>query len=508
MIFIRTKLNKKNPLNLMKSEKKEIVMVGAGIMSATLSMFLKQLNPAVNIKLYEMLDVAADESSSAMNNAGTGHSGFCELNYTSLRPDGTMDISKAVEVASQFELSKEFWAYLVKNHYISSPDAFINSVPHYSFVDGETDVNFLKKRYEAMYNHPLFKEMEYSEDFDQIKKWIPLVMENRPSGQKVAATRIGIGTDVNFGALAQEIFENLEKKKEIEINLNHKVKNLTRTQDGKWDIKVKNLKTGEKFHTLADFVFIGAGGGAILLLEKSNIQEVRGFGGFPVGGEWLVCNNDEVVKKHHAKVYGKAQIGAPPMSVPHLDTRIIDGKQKLLFGPFAVFSTKFLKHGSFLDLFKSLRFENIGAMILAGWRNMDLTKYLVEQVKLTKAQKVESLRDYLPTAKVEDWNEEVAGQRVQVIQKDKEKGGVLKFGTEVICSADGSIAALLGASPGASTAAAIMLNLIKQCFPEEYNSPEWQKKLSEMAPSFNRTLDDEYCVQTRQRTHQILGLPM
>ncbi|WP_128332122.1 malate dehydrogenase (quinone) [Apibacter sp. HY039] len=495
--------------NRKETSKKEVVLIGAGIMSATLSMMLKQLDPEIHIKVYEMLDEMADESSSAMNNAGTGHSGFCELNYTPELADGTIDISKAVYVASQFELSKEFWSYLVEHGYISSPDNFIHTTPHYSFVTGEKDINFLRKRYETIHKHPLFKQMEYSEEYSGIKNWIPLVMEGRSREEKNAATKIRLGTDVNFGSLTKEMFSTLIENGEIEMNLHHKVKDLTRREDGRWDIKVKNRDTEETFTTTADFVFIGAGGGAILLLEKSGIREARGFGGFPVGGEWLVCTNEAVIKRHHAKVYGQAGIGAPPMSVPHLDSRTIDGKQQLLFGPFAVFSTKFLKHGSFLDLFKSLRFENIGAMIQAGWHNMDLTKYLIDQVKLTKSQKIDSLKQYFPEAVSEDWEEKVAGQRVQVIEKDEKKGGVLKFGTEVISSEDGSLSALLGASPGASTAVAIMLDLLKECFSEEFNSPQWQAKLKEMVPSYAGNFNDEaYCDQVRQRTHTLLGLEL
>lgn len=491
----------------MNREKKEVVCIGAGIMSATLSMLLIKLMPEATIKVYEVLNEVAGESSSALNNAGTGHSGFCELNYTPEISDGSIDISKAVHTASQFELSKEFWSYLVTQQYISSPDTFIHSTPHYSFVEKEKDIQFLKKRYNAMIKHPLFKCMKYSEDRKEIESWIPLVMEGRNEKQKVAATRIDLGTDIDFGALTREIFNHLQSKNEIELHLNHKVKDIDKMNDGKWNLKILNKKTDESFLVTADFVFIGAGGGAILLLEKSGIREARGFGGFPVGGEWLICNNEKIVQRHHAKVYGKANLGAPPMSVPHLDTRMIMGEKKLLFGPFAVFSTKFLKHGSFLDLFKSLQFENIGAMIEAGWHNMDLTQYLIDQVKLTKKQKIEALKEYLPMAAIEDWDEEVAGQRVQVIEKDKEKGGVLKFGTEVIYAKDTSIAALLGASPGASTAVDIMINLIKQCFPEEYKSAKWQSKLTEMIPSFNKDFNEEsYCDDVRKKSHEILQL--
>ena len=400
----------------MEQKSADIVLIGAGIMSATLAVLLKELNPNFNITLFEKLDVVSGESSDALNNAGTGHSGYCELNYTPQKPDGSIDIKKAIDVAKWFELSREFWAYLVESGHIKNPSDFIRSTPHISFVWGENDVNFLQKRWEALHTHPLFQGMQYSEDYATLKEWMPLVMEGRTPSQKVAATKMDQGTDVNFGALTRSIVADLFLQKGIELKVAHEVKKLKKVGD-KWVVKVKNLTTDNKFKVEADFVFIGAGGGSLYLLEKSGIEEAEGFGGFPVSGEWLICNNPEVIEKHYVKVYGKAKVGAPPMSVPHLDSRVIDGKNQLLFGPFAGFSTKFLKNGSYWDLPKSIEWSNIKPMLAAGLHNIPLTKYLIEQVRQSKDEKIEALREFFPNAVGSDWDEAVAGQRVQVIKK-------------------------------------------------------------------------------------------
>ncbi|GEM51012.1 malate dehydrogenase (quinone) [Empedobacter brevis] len=489
----------------MEKQPQEVVLVGAGIMSATLSILLKKINPAIKISVFEKLDKIGFESSDAFNNAGTGHSAFCELNYTPMDKNGVVNIDKAINIAKQFETSKEFWSYLVENNYVSSPEKFLRPTPHMSFVWGDDDVNFLRKRYEKLSQHPLFKEMEYSEDISKIKEWTPLIVDGRKGNEKVAATHMNLGTDVNFGELTRQIFKGLQDKNEITLETEHEVKDLTRLSNGKWAIKVKDLKSGSNKAVNADFVFIGAGGGAILLLQKSGIPESKKFGGFPVGGQWLICQNEEVIKKHHAKVYGKAKIGAPPMSVPHLDTRVIDGKQSLLFGPFATFSTKFLKYGSNCDLFKSVNVGNVGFLMNCGLNNIDLTKYLIEQVMLSKAKKVESLREYFPEAKLEDWFEQTAGQRVQVIEQQNGKG-VLKFGTEIVTSQDGSISALLGASPGASTSVSAMLNLMKQCFPELMKN-NWNEAIKEMIPSYGEDLAQAELVEaSRARTTKVLKI--
>lgn len=469
----------------MEHKPTEIVLIGAGIMSATMAILIKELIPNSNITLFEKLDVVSGESSDALNNAGTGHSGYCELNYTPEKEDGSIDVKKAIQVAKSFQLSKEFWAYLVKSGHIKDPKEFIRKTPHLSFVWGDEDVSFLRKRFEALKQNPYFAEMEYSEDFETLKSWMPLVMEGRSTNQQVAATKMEDGTDVNFGSLTRLIVADMFLKKDINLKVAHEVKNLKKLENGRWEVKVKNLATDKKLKVEADFVFIGAGGGSLWLLEKSGIEEAEGFGGFPVSGEWLICKNPEIIEQHYVKVYGKAKVGAPPMSVPHLDSRVIDGKNQLLFGPFAGFSTKFLKNGSYWDLPKSIEWSNIKPMLAAGLHNLPLTKYLIEQVSQSSDEKLEALREYYPNANGKDWEEAIAGQRVQVIKKDEKEGGILQFGTEIVHSKDGTIAALLGASPGASTSVQIMLDVIEKCFPDKLK--EWEPKIREMIPSYKMT---------------------
>lgn len=486
----------------------DILLIGAGIMSATLGIMLKHLEPDLNIEIFERLDIAAAESSDAWNNAGTGHSAFCELNYTPENKDGSIETEKAVQIAEQFELSRQFWSYLVKNNTIASPKDFIKSIPHISFVWGESNVNFLHKRWEALSKNALFKGMEFSANASKIKEWIPLVMQNRPESDKIAATLMKEGTDVNFGTLTRSMFDNLQKQPNVNLHFHQEVKKIKKQKDSSWTVKLKDLNTGTSRKINAKFVFIGAGGGSLYLLEKADIPEGKGFGGFPVSGQWLRCTNPDVIKEHHAKVYGKASVGAPPMSVPHIDTRVINGKEELLFGPYAGFSTKFLKNGSYLDLVKSIQADNILPMLSAGFKNIPLTKYLIEQVRQSPKDRLEALKEYVPTAKLSDWELEIAGQRVQVIKKDENGGGVLEFGTEVVSAADGSLACLLGASPGASTAVAIMLELFEKCFPEKLATAEWQSKLKEMIPSYGQELNEnpELSTQIREFTSKTLQL--
>lgn len=486
----------------------DVVLIGAGIMSATLGVMLKQLQPELNIDIYERMDAVATESSDAWNNAGTGHSAFCELNYTPELPDGTIDTAKAVKIAESFEISRQFWASIIESGFICPPKNFIRSVPHISFVWGDKNVAYLKKRYAALKKHPLFREMEYSEEPEVLKRWIPLVMKGRDNSQRVAATRMTIGTDVNFGALTRCMFNKLKEMPGTTLNFQHEVISLKQDKNGLWHIRFKDLLTGRKREVSSRFVFIGAGGGSLPLLLKSGIEEGKGFGGFPVSGQWLVCTNPDTIEKHDAKVYGKAEVGSPPMSVPHLDTRVINGKKALLFGPYAGFSTKFLKNGSFLDLLFSLRVSNIIPMISAGLANIPLTRYLIEQVRQSPEDRMGALKDYYPEANMSDWKLETAGQRVQVIKKDAKKGGILEFGTEVVSEADGSLAALLGASPGASTAVSIMLSLLPRCFKEEFKSSRWQNKLKELIPSFGQPLNEnpQLCAGLRTWTSKVLNL--
>jgi len=466
--------------------KSDVILIGAGIMSATLGTLLKELAPDWKITVFEKLEKAGEESSHELNNAGTGHAALCELNYTSEKKDGSIDIKKAINVNEQFQVSRQFWSYLVNNKLINNPQDFIMPLPHMSLVQGKENVEFLKKRHETMIKNPLFEGMEFSNDPEILKKWIPLIMDSRPAGEDIAATKIDTGTDVNFGALTRMLIDHL-KAKDVDVNYNHSVESLKQASDGSWEVRVHDLDGCKMEYHSAKFVFLGAGGGSLELLQKSGIPEGKHIGGFPISGLFLQCNNPEVAEQHHAKVYGKAKVGAPPMSVPHLDTRYIDNKKSLLFGPFAGFSPKFLKTGSNMDLFASVKPHNITTLLAAGVKEMGLTKYLIQQLMLSKEQRMEELREFIPNAKSDDWDITVAGQRVQVI-KDTEAGGkgTLQFGTEVVSASDGSIAALLGASPGASTAVHVMLEVINKCFPQHIK--EWEAKIKEMIPSYGLSL--------------------
>jgi len=493
---------------LNKDQPDNIILIGAGIMSATLGILLKRLMPQCNIKVFERMDSIAAESSDAMNNAGTGHSAYCELNYSPILEDGSIDIQKAIHIAHAFEKSKSFWAYLIENENLPNAQYFITQMPHISFVWGSENVEYLNKRFQKMIESPFFNSMQYTDNHNVIEEWMPLVMKGRNMDEPVAATKMDIGTDINFGRLTRFLFNQLELHEGVEIYLKNEVIDLKKQKNGSWIVEVEDLDSEDKNVYVADFVFIGAGGGAIKLLEKSDIKEGNGYGGFPISGQWLVCNNEEVIQQHHAKVYGKAAIGAPPMSVPHLDTRYIDGKKALLFGPFAGFSTKFLKNGSYFDLPLSIEMDNILPMISAGWKNIPLTKYLIEQVIQSPEDRFEDLKAYYPNANFNDWDLAIAGQRVQVIKKDADGNGVLAFGTEIVAAADGSLATLLGASPGASTAVDAMLNVIKHCFPDKIETEEWKRIIKTILPyTYDSQMDANAIEQNRSWTNRILFPP-
>jgi malate dehydrogenase (quinone) len=466
----------------------DVVLIGGGIMSATLGAFIKQLQPDWSIRIFERLADTALESSNPWNNAGTGHSALCELNYTPLKADGTIDITSAVKVNEQFQVSRQFWTYLVGKDLLPDPQAFLNPVPHMSFVWGDENVEYLRKRHEALKDHPLFTGMEFSEDPEVIRSWTPSMIPGRLRSQKIAATRIDVGTDVDFGALTHDLLKYITNSGAV-LYTEQSVKNITRASDGTWKLRVKHEVGGTAFTVQARFVFVGAGGGALKLLQKSGIAEAKGFGGFPVSGEFLRTDNPDVVARHRAKVYGKAAVGSPPMSVPHLDTRIVGGEASLMFGPYAGFNTKFLKTGSWWDLFSTIRPHNLVPMVRAGLANLDLVKYLVGQLVASKKTKFAALQEFMPDADPADWYRITAGQRVQVIKRDPEKGGVLQFGTEVVTAADGSIAGLLGASPGASTAVPIMLDVLERCFPDRMAG--WMPQLKLMVPSYGTRLSDD-----------------
>lgn len=468
----------------------DVLLIGGGIMSATLGTYLQELEPDWRIGMVERLDSVSEESSNGWNNAGTGHAALAEMNYTPEKADGSVEINKAVEINESFQISRQFWAWQVQKGVMHNPRSFINSVPHMSFVWGEENVAFLKKRYNALQKSTLFRGMEFSQDPEQIREWVPLMMEGRDSEAHVAATRITTGTDVNFGEVTRQLVASLQKSAQFTLKTSHEVRDIKRNEDGSWNVTLADLKNKGREKTLRTrYVFIGAGGAGLTLLQKSGIPEAKEYAGFPVGGEFLVTENQDVVQRHLAKVYGKASVGAPPMSVPHLDTRMLDGKQTLLFGPFATFSTKYLKQGSVWDMFGSMTSSNVLPMVHVGLKNFDLVKYLIGQVMLTDDDRLKALQEYFPEARKEDWRLVKAGQRVQIIKKDADKGGVLKLGTEVVTSQDGTISALLGASPGASTAAPIMIELMSKVFQEKFVTSEWQSKLKTIIPSYGQKLN-------------------
>lgn len=466
----------------------DVALVGGGIMSATLGAILKELQPDWSIQLFERLGDLAEESSNPWNNAGTGHSALCELNYTPERADGTIDISSAVKVNEQFQASRQYWAHLVGSGAIPDPKAFITATPHMSFVWGEDNVDYLRKRFEALKGHPLFAGMEYSEDARVIRSWAPLMIPGRPKSEPIAATRIASGTDVDFGSLSHLLTQGIADAGGT-INRGVRVTNITRQRDRTWKLSLRHDVGGTPMAPIsARFVFVGAGGAALNLLQKSGIKEIRGYGGFPVSGEFLRTDNPEIVARHRAKVYGKAAVGSPPMSVPHLDLRVVNGTGSLMFGPYAGFSPKFLKTGSALDLFASIRWHNLVPMLAAGLGNLGLVRYLIGQLLARRSTKFAELQRFYPDADPADWYRITAGQRVQVIKRDRKRLGVLQFGTEVVAASDGSIAGLLGASPGASTAVPIMFQVIEECFPDRVEG--WMPQLKAMVPSYGTRLSE------------------
>ena len=481
----------------------DVVLVGAGIMSATLATLLRELDPSLRLLVVERLEAPALESSAAGNNAGTGHAANCELNYTPIQADGTVSTVKPLAINASFERSLELWSSLAERD-ACDPALFIHRVPHISFVWGEGDVGYLRQRYEQLQVHPAFASMQWSTDPSELAAWIPLVMAGRDLQQPIAATRIERGTDVDFGALSRSLFAPLQASGALELLFGTSVADLKRCAQ-RWEVKLRG-PSGRRMVS-APFLFLGAGGGALPLLQRSGIPEAADYAGFPVSGQWLICNDSALSQHHFAKVYGKAKVGAPPMSVPHLDSRWIDGRRSLLFGPYAGFSSKFLKQGSLLDLPRSVRTSNLVPMLQVGWNNVPLVRYLVSQLRQSDEDRMEALRAFLPAARDEDWSLSVAGQRVQIIKRTS-AGGRLQLGTEVVASSDGSLAALLGASPGASTSVSIMLEVLQRCFPERLASEAWQQRLRALLPSYGQDLngDAELLQRTRDRSDALLGL--
>ena len=470
-------------------EKTDVLLIGGGIMSASLGTWLQELQPGWKQLMVERLDGVALESSNGWNNAGTGHSANMELNYTPERADGSIDVSKALEINESFMITRQFLTSQVQRGVLHDPRSFINSTPHMSFVWGDKNVEYLTKRYAALQKTTLFQGMKFSTDHKQIEQWAPLVMEGRDPNQKVAATWTPVGTDVNYGEITLQLIGSLQKDQNFKLETSSEVTDFKRNSDNSWHVTIKDVKSGANREVDAKYVFIGAGGAAIKLLQKTGIPEADNYGGFPVGGSFLMTENPEITSRHLQKVYGQASVGAPPMSVPHIDARNLDGKKVVLFGPFATFSTKYLKNGSLFDLLSATTTSNFMPMTHVGIDNFDLVKYLIGQVMLNDDDRFAALKEYYPNARKEDWKLIQAGQRVQIIKKDAEKGGVLKLGTEIVTDQQKTVAALLGASPGASTAAPITLNVMQKLFPQQFASAEWQQKIRAIVPSFGQKLN-------------------
>ncbi len=461
----------------------DVILIGSGVMSANLGALLSQLDPSLSIELYEVTKQLSQESSNGWNNAGTGHAGICEVAYTPDRGvDGEIKVDKAIEIFAEFEQTKQFWAHAVRTGMIDKPSEFINQVPHISFVVGQEQVEFLRSRYQGMRKHPFFSKMEYSEDAEQIRKWAPLLIEGR-LGQPVAATYMEAGTDVNFGEVSRKLIHWLGQQDGCSIHVETRVTNLKRSGKG-WEVTIQNLADGTTHQKKAKFIFIGAGGGSLPLLQKAGVDEIRGYGGFPIGGQWLICEKPEIVERHHAKVYGLSPGEAPTMAVPHLDSRVLDGKEALLFGPYAAWTTKFLhRGGSFFDLPGSIKFHNWLTLLKVGISNLPLVGYLIQQGLQGMNTRLKELRNFYPDAKAEDWKLIDAGIRVQAIKKEDGDAGIVHFGTEVVTSKDRTVSALLGASPGASVCVNIVLEVAQKCFGELFTRDEVQKRLLGMIPT-------------------------
>lgn len=492
----------------MASMETDILLVGGGIMSATLAILLHRLNPGLHICMVEQLDDVALESSDALNNAGTGHAGYCELNYTPQAKNGDIQIRRALEINAAFEVSLQCWSSLVKDGVLNASQ-FIQRVPHLSAVWGQQDSDFLRKRHALLQAHPLFADMQFSQDETTLNAWMPLMMTGRQAEGNMAATCVAHGSDVNFGALTRQLVTYLQTQPNFKLLTSTRVTKLKqKTAHGQraWHVRAQHKHSGELEQIQAPFVFLGAGGGALSMLQQSGIAEAQGYGGFPVSGQWLICNNPSIVRQHHAKVYSQAAVGAPPMSVPHLDTRMINGQPALLFGPYAGFTTRFLKQGSRFDLAKSVKLKNIKSLLGAGRHNMDLTKYLIKEVFQNHAQRMDALRIFLPEADGKDWSLAHAGQRVQIIKRCHQHWGKLEFGTEIVASEDGSLAALLGASPGASVSVKAMLDVLQRCFPAQLQSRQWQDALKAIIPSYGESLIDNADLLSRVRSDTLSTL--
>ena len=468
------------------SSNPDVVLIGSGVMSANLGALLKRLDPSLSISVFEAADELAYEASNGWNNAGTGHAGICEISYTPKPADGSpVKVQKVIDIFQEFEQTLQFWAHAVGTGMIESPKEFINPVQHISFVHGDDQVAFLKSRYAGMSAHHFFKEMEFTTDPKKIGSWAPLLTEGRDPAVPIAATKMDGGTDINFGVLSRKLLTWLAAQPGCSVTASSKVVDLKKQPDARWAVTVHHRKTGAEHTVTAKFVFVGAGGGSLPLLQLAGLPEAKGLGGFPIGGHWLVCDKPEIVARHQAKVYGQNLPEAPTMAVPHLDTRILDGKKTLLFGPFAAWTTRFLhRTGSWTDLPRSIRPHNITTLLKIAATNFPLVRYLMQQGTQSMADRMRVMHIFYPNAKPEDWKLVDGGIRVQAIKKTDGEAGIVHFGTEVLTSADKSMSALLGASPGASVCVNIVTEVIRKSFPHLTEGEAGVKRLQELVPTY------------------------
>lgn len=486
----------------MTSPPADVALIGAGIMSATLGALIQHLEPDWSIEFFESLEAPAQESSNAWHNAGTGHAGFCELDYATPLPNGTLDVSKAIETGEQFQITRQFWSALLTGGQLPTASRFVQPMPHLAFVAGAENVAFLRQWFDTLRTEPLFTNLRYSDDPAQIGQWSPALVAGRDSRQPIAASYEASGTDVDYGALTRALID-AQVARGAQLHLQHRVTDLVREGDA-W--RITHRSPSGIGSTRARFVFVGAGGGSLKLLQRSGIPEARGYAGFPVSGKFLRTRNPEVVAAHQVKAYGRAEQGVPGMGAPHLDHRTVDGKGSVLFGPFAGFDPRFLKTGSRLDLLRTVHPGNIGAMLHVAQDNVDLVTYLIREITASRSKQLRALRRLMPSASSDDWELITAGQRVQVIGTDANGRGRLQFGTELVTSPGNNLAGLLGASPGASTAVPVMIRLLQGAFPDRY--PAWTGRLRELVPSLGRPMNtgEDWALGIRRGTARTLGL--
>ena len=453
----------------------DVIIIGAGIMGTTFATLAKELAPELNITILERLESAGEGNSWVFNNAGTGHEANCELNYTPVDEE-VISVEKALKIHAQFNVAKQFWAHLIKKGAIKDPKTFINQTKHCTIVS-ESSIDELRLRFKEMSAHHFFESMRFSEDFDEIKSWIPYLMEGRPRHEKMAATVIETGTDVNFGALTQQMAEHAAQDLGVKIEYGTHVKRVHKSPAGSWLVETE--RHGAPVRYKADVLFVGAGGGAFPILKKSHLPFAKRFTGFPVGGRFLQAPiSAEQADHYRAKTYGKAKVGAPPMSVPHLDLRVADGQHYLLFGPFASFKPVLEKGRGFFDYLRAMRLHDIPGLLNVTLEHFPLVKYLVSETFKGEKSMFEELESFAPgLSKKFDWKPVHAGQRVQII-----KDGDLQMGTEILVSKDKTYGTLLGASPGASVSPEVMLRCLEQLLPAIFTKEATRKAKKEIFP--------------------------